>query len=243
MTGTRKKIRRRPDIPEEDRKSRYYFNSGTHDAICAYQKSEVAKERETLYVTAIRPAFERLAENLINIHKFSDAFDTYENLRADTVTFLFETIKKFDPTRGTNSFSYFNVVAKNYLIVRSRQKGQKLRRDVSIEDPDSMTLSERHQFEDHGMIPSQDELLDKRDIVQTIKKTLAAVRSDPLFSMDDIRVIDALGTVLDKIGELEVVSRQALMMYLKELTGLKHKQVSNTLAKVKGIFRTLWSTE
>ena len=93
------------------------------------------------------------------------------------------------------------------------------------------------------MIPSQDELLDKRDIVQTIKKTLAAVRSDPLFSMDDIRVIDALGTVLDKIGELEVVSRQALMMYLKELTGLKHKQVSNTLAKVKGIFRTLWSTE
>ena len=99
-----------------------YFHSGTQDAIVAYQKSPDRKEKERLYVTDIMPAFEKLVENLINIHKFSSLHDSYDDLKNDCVNFLFETIGKFDSTRGTNAFSYFNVVAKNWLIIKTKQK-------------------------------------------------------------------------------------------------------------------------
>jgi hypothetical protein len=96
-----------------------YFNSDTQDAIVAFQKETSKKEKDEIYVGKILPAFEKLVENLINIHKFTGMYDTYEDLKNDCVNFLFETIIKFDASRGTNAFSYFNVVAKNWLIIKN----------------------------------------------------------------------------------------------------------------------------
>ena len=98
-----KKKRGRRRISRSKGKSppKLYFHSGTQDAIVAYQKSpDNKKERERLYVTDILPAFEKLVENLINIHKFSSLHDSYDDLKNDCVNFLFETIKKFVNPHG-----------------------------------------------------------------------------------------------------------------------------------------------
>ena len=84
-----------------------YFNSDTQDAIVEFQISQDKKTRDKIYVTEIMPAFEKLVENLINIHKFAGLYDSYSDLKNDCVNFLFETIGKFDATRGSNAFSYF----------------------------------------------------------------------------------------------------------------------------------------
>ena len=39
----------------------------------------------------------------------------FQTLKLDCVTFLYETLEKFDPARGSKAFSYFNVCAKNFL--------------------------------------------------------------------------------------------------------------------------------
>lgn len=104
--------RRKPGTPEEEkaRKEKFYFNQGTHDAIVAYQKEEDVKVRNKLYLEKISPAFHKLAENLINLHRFVSQHETFESLKADTVCFLFEALRKFDPERGSNAFSYMNVM-------------------------------------------------------------------------------------------------------------------------------------
>ena len=96
--------------------SKLYFHAGTQDAIVRYQKSTENGDRNRIYVQEIYPAFEKLAENLMNIHRFTSLHDSFDDLRNDCVNFLFETLLKFDATRGTNAFSYFNVCAKNFLI-------------------------------------------------------------------------------------------------------------------------------
>ena len=48
-----------------------YFNADTQKAIVAYQQVTNNKDRTKLYVQEILPAFEKLVENLINIHKFT----------------------------------------------------------------------------------------------------------------------------------------------------------------------------
>ena len=99
-----------------------YFNEDTHRSIVEFQNVQDRKFRDLLYVQKIMPAFEKLVENLINIYKFTSMHDTYEDLKVDCVNFLFETIHKFDETRGSNAFSYFNVVAKNWLIIKTNKK-------------------------------------------------------------------------------------------------------------------------
>ena len=65
--------------------SKLYFNADTQKAIVAFQTMAGKKERDYLYVSEILPAFKKLVENLINIHKFSGLYDSYDDLKNDCV--------------------------------------------------------------------------------------------------------------------------------------------------------------
>ena len=66
-----------------------YFNADTQRAIVDFQHAQEKKEKDKLYVQEIMPAFEKLVENLINIHKFAGLFDSYDDLKNDCVNFYF----------------------------------------------------------------------------------------------------------------------------------------------------------
>ena len=157
--------------------ARMYFNANTQAAICAYQKADARKERERLYVKEIMPAFEKLTENLINIHKFTSLHDTYDDLKSDCVNFLFETIHKFDGNRGTNAFSYFNVVAKNWLIIKTKQKALRVKRSVSLDDPDALNSLESKIVEEYCIVPSAETLLENESLPGNVLKLLYEIRS------------------------------------------------------------------
>ena len=162
------KKQKNEEVKSDPQNPKFYFTNETQEAIVEFQKSSDRKVREKLYVEKILPAFEKLVENLINIHKFSGLHDTYEDLKNDCVNFLFETIHKFNPDMGTNAFSYFNVVAKNWLIIKTKQKAQRGKRDVSIDDPKGLSNSEVQTIEEKRMIPSQDFFLENAENVAAI---------------------------------------------------------------------------
>ena len=114
------------------RKKRLYFGPETDSAIFEYQKTDCLNKKKDLYHNIIQPSFAKLAENLIFIHGFAKNHHSYENLKSDCVSFLFETLEKFDTSRGTKAFSYFNIVAKHWLIIQSKKKVKNLTRHVSM---------------------------------------------------------------------------------------------------------------
>ena len=67
-----------------------------------------------------------------------------------------EAINKFDHTRGTKAFSYFNVVAKNWLIIKSKQRTKQIRRPISLDDPMSISKRDMGAIESYKVIPAQD---------------------------------------------------------------------------------------
>jgi hypothetical protein len=217
--------------------NKLYFNADTQKAIVAYQKAtDDKKERTRLYVQEILPAFEKLVENLINIHKFTGLHDSYDDLKCDCINFLFETIRKFDDTRGTNAFSYFNVVAKNWLIIRTKQKSLRIKRSVSMDDPDSLTVSELRTIEDHCTIQSQDTVLDQESTALGIIDILYDIRSK-IKTENELTCINSIITIFENINEIDLLNKSAVLLYMRELSGLSPKQLTTTMQSIKKFYR------
>ena len=181
MTDKPAKKKTRKRKKRSKNKLRQYFHEGTQAAIESFQATESIEERAVLYKEEILPAFEKLAENLIFIHRFTSLHSSYEDLKNDCVTFLYETLYKFDASRGTKAFSYFNVVAKNFLIIRSKQRTSFLRRNISIENPASFSHDEMNSLNDFYSLPAQEAHIMRRErreiILEMVNKVETVAKS------------------------------------------------------------------
>ena len=214
-----------------------YFNEDTHRAIVAFQSETCKKERDKLYVEKIMPAFEKLVENLINIYKFTSMHDSYEDLKVDCVNFLFETIHKFDETRGTNAFSYFNVIAKNWLIIKTKQKSQKMKKLVSLDDPESLSSYDTCLIEEHNYLPFKDESMEfasRKDIVKMLYDIRMRAKSE-----NELSCINSIITVFENLDDIDLLNKSAILLYMRELSGLTPKQMTTTMQAIKGYYKKL----
>ena len=186
-----------------------YFNADTQRAIVEFQSAEDRVVRERLYVLEIMPAFQKLVENLINIHKFAGLHDSYDDLRNDCINFLFETICKFDDSRGTNAFSYFNVVAKNWLIIKSKQKSQKSKKNVSLDDLSLLSAHEKNILE------------------------------EKLRTENELTCINSIITIFQNIEDIDLLNKNAILLYMRELSGLSPKQLTTTMQVIKKHYKKI----
>jgi len=226
------------EVKSDPQNPKFYFTNETQEAIVEFQKSFDRKIRENLYVEKILPAFEKLVENLINIHKFSGLHDTYEDLKNDCVNFLFETIHKFNPDMGTNAFSYFNVVAKNWLIIKTKQKAQRGKRDVSIDDPKGLSNSEIQTIEEKRMIPSQDFFLENAEHSAALLKIMYEIRSR-IKVENELLCINSVITIFENINDIDILNKSAILLYIRELSGLSPKQLTTSMQAIKKHYNKL----
>jgi len=235
---TRSRRKKGDEAVPETPNARFYFTGETQIAICEFQQSADRKVREKLYVEKIMPAFEKLVENLINIHKFSGLHDTYEDLKNDCVNFLFETIHKFNPNMGTNAFSYFNVVAKNWLIIKTKQKAQRGRRDVSIDDPKGLSTNEMQVIEERSMVPAQDFFLENNENIANVLKLMYEIRSRVKVE-NELLCINSVITIFENINDIDILNKSAILLYIRELSGLSPKQLTTSMQAVKKHYNKL----
>jgi hypothetical protein len=227
---------------EEDAKkaaklSKMYFNASTQESIVAYQNATEKKQKNELYLNQIRPAFEKLAENLINIHRFTSLYDSYEDLKSDCVNFLFETIYKFDATRGTNAFSYFNVVAKNWLIIKTKQGTQKIKRNVYLDDPNALNKTETKILEESQIVQPDFEI-DVSNDNKNLLEIFYSIRSHVKTS-NELSCINSIITVFENIEDIDLLNKSAILLYMRELSGLTPKQLTATIQIIKKHYKKI----
>jgi hypothetical protein len=232
----KKRIKKNPSSLHKE--ENMYFNKNTHDAICRYQLSTDNKERVELYITEIQPAFQKLVENLINIYKFTSLYDSYDDLKNDCVNFLFETIEKFRSSKSTNAFSYFNVVAKNWLIIKTKQRINKLKKNVSIDDTEALTAFDIIVVEEFNMLPSQDDIIEKLNESRNTIELLNVVKSKLKTDTEKL-CMDSIITIFQHTNQLDILSKNAVLTYLRDLSGLTPKQLTTTLQVIKRHYKRI----
>ena len=124
------------------KKRKVYFGQEVQDAIVEYNSSERASERNVIYGKRIHAAFDKLAENIINTFKFTYFDYGFNDIKHETVAFMVMNMHKYDHTKGSKAFSYFSVVAKNYLILHNNNNYKKLKTH------DKMDVLDKHRGKD-----------------------------------------------------------------------------------------------
>ncbi len=118
-------------------KKKLYFGPEVQDAIVRYNSLDSITDeskRNKIYQREIHAAFDKLAENIINTFKFTYFDMPFEDVKHEVVAFCVMNIHKYDHTKGSKAFSYFSIVAKNYLILHNNANYKKLKThsDTSI---------------------------------------------------------------------------------------------------------------
>jgi len=225
-------------IKKRKRSGQQYFGPPEDQAIVDFQNSSSKREREVLYETLILPAFDKLVENLIFIHEFYRLHDSYETLKNDCIEFLYETIYKWDSSRGTKAFSYFNVVAKNWLIIQAKKRLKHLKRNVSIDDARSMAAHELEAVQNFDVVPSPDSVMSHEEKMAAIFNCLHEIKSR-LTNQNEILCINAVIVVFENMDNLDFFNKRAVFLYLREISGLSPKQLTAAISSLKKNYREL----
>ena len=122
----------------------YYFNIGTEKAIIRYNKTDDPGLKNIIYNEHIAKAFDKLAENIIHTFKFYYFDVSSEEVKHEVVSFMVMNMHKFKEGKG-KAFSYFSIVAKNYLILHNNKnyKMGKIHSEMDVLDYKRNTQSEK----------------------------------------------------------------------------------------------------
>jgi len=230
----RKITRRKPGT----KPSVNYFSMDTQATIVDYQKEPEPKLKEKLYVKQILPAFDSLVENLINVYGFKVMYESKKNLKAECLEFLYSTVNKYDVTKGSKAFSYFNVIAKNWLTIKSKQNVKRIKTYISADDKNSFSKADIDRFESFNVVPSYEDIVAVAEANKTLVRTVGEL-STRVKTDNEVACVNAIKQIIDNLDNIDILNKRAVLLYIREITGLSSKQLSVCLASLKKHYREI----
>lgn len=212
-------------LKSEKKKGNDYFDADTEKAIVDFQKAETLAEKEKVYYAQIHYSFSKLIENIIFVYKFQH-IDDLQSLKNDCLSFLFETLYKFDSSKGHKAFSYFNVVAKHWFIQRIKNKTKKTKTDVEL---DNEVISHiESKIVDDGIEAAAVQM----EFFEYLKKELKKWNLKYEKQQEKI-LLESIIFLLENPEVLPLYNKKATFLYLREMTNLNTKQIFTNLNKFK----------
>lgn len=210
---------------------RVYFTDATEKAIIAYNKTTDEEHRETIFREQIHPAVDKLAENVINRFKFPYIEGTFENIKAQVVSFLALNLSKFTEGKG-KAFSYFSVVAKNYLILHNNNAYRDELRSTYLADPlgeESFVLEEVLTISPE----SESNKSDARDFIHLLVQYWDFNLTKIFKKKRDQEIANAVVELLRRADTIENFNKKALYILIREMTNNKTVHITKVINKMK----------
>lgn len=208
-----------------------YFTRETDKALVRFIESETQEQKHEIFQKEIRPAFEKLIENLIFVYGFY-GIDDVSTLKDECLSVLYEMIPKYDPSKGSKGFSYFNVIAKNWFIYKTRERNKKNKLESEL----YYDLDHEVARNDRNLVvsPHEDEV-QEREWWLKFYEEMDNWRPR-LVKKTEKQVLEAIIFLFRNPDLVSIYNKKAVFLYLRELTGLNSKQVVTNIKKVKALY-------
>ena len=206
-------------------KKKQYFTQLTENAIIRHNKETRPHMRERIYNDHIRFAFEKLAENIIHTFKFYYFDVPSEDVKHEVVSFLYMNMHKFTEGKG-KAFSYFSIVAKNYLILHNNNNYKRMKQhdDYSVTDYKRNPMTEM-------------KMKDKKEMNMEYITILADYWKNNLTTVfkrkKDLDVANAVIELIDMKDRIDNFNKKALYILIREMTGSNTQHITRVINVMK----------
>tara|TARA_R110000868_G_scaffold287742_3_gene548058 strand:- start:1508 stop:2269 length:762 start_codon:yes stop_codon:yes gene_type:complete len=129
-----------------------YFGPEQEEAVLRFLETEDEYERNIIYNKWLREPLNKMIESIIRKYKLYRKGETFEDLHADTLSFLMTKADKFNPHKKTKTnktpkaYSYYGTICKNYILGLLINDEKRIKRMHSYEDITS-ELEKKEEFQ------------------------------------------------------------------------------------------------
>jgi DNA-directed RNA polymerase specialized sigma24 family protein len=207
-----------------------YFGKSVDDAIIEFCASNDNKKKSVLFEKKIYPAFRKLSQyhyNKIPVIKNPQVVD-------ECVVFLYEQLYKFNPDKQSRGFPYFNIIAKHYFIQKIKQE----KRESLHDETRLVSLSDTSH--ENMLVEDLESNIEEKQFIEIFKQNLPLWK-DKFNKPQEKQIVDCLISLFSNPQEVSIYKKKAILILLKEMTGMNTKQITINLNKIKKKFYYLKS--
>lgn len=216
--------------PQPKKNNKIYFTDDTERGIIDYNKSVDTDERELIYRSKIHAPLDKLAENVINRFKFPYMEGTFDEVKSQVVSFLVINLHKFTEDKG-KAFSYFSVIAKNYLILHNNNFYKEEKRVLYFSDQadDSFALEEMLIIEP----ATADNTVDMSEFLKILVDYWEFNVNKIFKKKRDIEIANAIIRLIERVDHIDNFNKKALYLMVREMTNYKTAHITKVINKMR----------
>ena len=232
-----------PEIPKKrgrKRTSNLYFGPDQEKAVVEFLTSESYSERNKIYNEHLRAPLNKMIDSIIRRYKLYRKDYTFDDMHADTLSFLVTKMHNFKPDKNKKAYSYFGTICKHYLLGQLIKDDKKVKTDLRYDDVyktvESMDSFIYNNIEDGDKTP-----LDK--FIEEISNSIKIELLENKISENEIKVGNALITVLDnwetifeQVESGNKYNKNLILSYIREMSDLTTKDIRVSMRRFKKIY-------
>ena len=210
------------------KKSKIYFGKDAENAIIKYNQTECVVERNKIYNEGISYPFDKLAENILNTFKFSYFQCSHAEVQQEVVSNLVSNIHKYKPDNG-KAFSYFSIIAKNFLILYNNGNYRKFKRHVSVDDEEGPNV-------DMELSSNKPSTNTKKELSEFFRLMIDYwdTHIERVFKkQNELQIAYAVLEIFRNSDRIENFNKKALYLYIREMTNCKTQNITKVVNKMK----------
>jgi hypothetical protein len=219
------------------RTQKIYFGEEQEQAVVRYLESDSDVDRNKIFNEYLRDPLIIMVESIIRRYKLYRKDLEFEEIHADTMSFLITKINKFDHTKNHKAYSYFGTICKNYLMGAIQKDTKETNRSVSYDDISS-------DIEDRADLSYviDEYVIDYRDVIIKLNMSLEEFVETESLTDNERKLGYALLEIFgnfDKIfqvGDGNKFNKNLILLSLREMTSLSTKEIRISLKRFKKMY-------
>ena len=202
-----------------------------------YLTATTMDEKNKIYNDYLKFPLDKMISSIIRRYKLYRKDMDFQEIHADTHSFLMTKVDKFKPDKNKKAYSYFGTICKNYLMGQIIKDQKETNRKVSYEDI-SQSLEQRPD-----MIYTIDpDILDMELVIKKYLQELKDYINNESLSENETKLGYALVDLFENYETIfsgadnNKFNKNIILLSLREMTNLSTKEIRNSMKKFKKLY-------
>jgi hypothetical protein len=214
-----------------------YFDIREEDAVRNFLVATTSEEKNKIYNKFLRGPLDKMISSIIRRYKLYRKDMDFEEIHADTHSFLMTKVDKFKPSKNKKAYSYFGTICKNYLMGQIIKDQKERNRKISYEDVSS-SLEQRPDM----IYTIDDDKLGMDFVISVYTKELKEFIDKENLNDNEKRLGFALVDLFDNYDTIfsstdnNKFNKNIILLSLREMTNLSTKEIRTSIKKFKKLY-------